>query len=443
MLKPPLSMFVKLPHIICTALLSLLLLHDLSAQSSSARWALSIGGAGSRYNGTTSQALPRAADFFPSGKISATRYLRPGFNFRTQVEFSPAVLDPLSSENIFSQYFSFQYAFIVKLNNGIILKEDARIAPYAYLGAGGSYHATRPDAYSPFGAGISVRLGERSALQLEVNRNISWNKSPQVLSAGVNYVYFLNTKSPQVAPIEVDEAATQDIIASQRPADSDGDGVADSEDQCPYDAGFIQNNGCPEDSVSDLETELAVVASRPEPDTTIIIESEPVNKEESVEGRISAALEEEGLIFSPEPSADTSSTNLPFEPVTQEPILVTAEEMVETEEKPYAEPCSGPGEVSITFERGSSDLSDEDKEKLNELAISLKECPAISLSLIGYADDGRTEDSNLVLSIKRAFNVKYYLVYEHGISQRRIFSKGAGSENENRSPRSVSFSWSS
>lgn len=440
-MKQPLSMLEKLPYIIWTALLSLLVLSDLSAQSSNARWALSIGGAGSRYNGTESQVLPKTAAFFPSGKISVTRYLRPGFNFRTQAEFSPSVLDPLSSENISSQYFSFQYAFIVKLNNGIILREDARIAPYAYLGAGGSYHATRPDAYSPFGAGISVRLGERSALQLEINRNISWNKSPQVLSAGLNYVYLLKTKSLQPTPIEIEEVATEDIIASQKPADSDGDGVYDSEDECPYDAGFIHNNGCPEDSLLDQHPDLADIELVPQPEipTSPVPDLQP----ESVEDRISAALEEDGLIFNPKPSTDSLSGELPFEPEEEVAVLLTAEDLSEISEKSYDEPCSSPGEISITFNRGSSNLSDQDKEKLNELAIALKECPAISLSLIGYADDERSEDGNLVLSIKRAFNVKYYLVYEHGISQRRIFSKGAGSENENRSPRSVSFSWSS
>lgn len=440
-------MVEKMPHIICTVLLSMLLLSDLAAQSSSARWAVSIGGAGSRYNGTESQVLPRTATFFPSANISATRYLRPGFNFRTQAEFSPAVSDPTISEDITSQYFSFQYAFMVKLNNGIILKEDARIAPYGYLGAGGSYHAGRPDAYSPFGAGISVRLGDRSALQLEINRNISWNKSPQVLSAGVNYVYFIKTKSQDIPEIEVEQVATEDIIAAQKPADSDGDGVFDSEDECPYDAGFIQNNGCPEDSLVEEQPDLADIQLVPQPEIPISPEPGPEPgpelEPETVEDRISAALEEEGLIFNPEPTTDSLLDELPNETEEVVASVGTTEELSETSDNPYDEPCSSPGEISISFNRLSSDLSDQDKEKLDDLAMALKECPAISLSLIGYADDGRSEDANLVLSIKRAFNVKYYLVYQHGISQRRIFSKGAGSENENRSPRSVSFSWSS
>ncbi len=428
----------KVPFIICAALISMLLLNDLAAQSSDSRWALSVGGAGSRYNGTEAQMLPRAAGFFPSGKIAATRYLRPGFNFRTQAEYSPAVLDPANSEEITSQYFSFQYAFMVKLNNGIILREDARIAPYAYVGVGGSYHASRPDAYSPFGAGISVRLGSRSALQLEVNRNISWNKSPQVLSGGINYVYFLKSKAQEIPHIETEDLATEDIIASQKPADSDGDGVFDNEDDCPYKAGFIQNGGCPEDSLPGSDEIIAEVL-QPELESIPEVDNQP----ESVEDRISAALKEEGLVFSPEFTSDSLSSEMTPGPAEEVTVITSEAELGEVVKESNVEPCTVPGEISITFRKGSSELSSEDKEKLNELAIALKECPAISLSLIGYANDGRTEDGNLVLSIKRAFNVKYYLVYQHGISQRRIFSKGAGSENEGRSPRSVSFSWSS
>lgn len=436
-----------LPHIIWLALLLCCLPTDLAAQSSDSRWALSIGAAASKYMGTETQALSGLSAYFPSAKIAATRYLRPGFNFRTQAEFSPSVSDPLSSENITSQYFSFQYAFIVKLNNGIILKEDARIAPYAYAGAGGSYHATRPDAYSPFGAGVSVRLGSRSALQLEINRNISWNKSPQVLTAGINYTYFFKTKQQPVSPVEVDKAVTEDIIASQRPADSDGDGVSDSEDLCPYEAGFIQNDGCPEDSVSEQEAETgdSPIASLPEvfvePDT-VLTEKPPSN---SVEDRISAALEEEGLVFNPDPTPEETEEMdmIPeTEPLEPEPELVV-NEIILPEEKIATEPCSSPGEITIEFASGSSELSEQDKETLNGLAVSLKECPEISLSLIGFADESRSEDANLILSIKRAFNVKYYLVYQHGISQRRIFSKGAGSDSNSDSPRSVSFSWSS
>ena len=36
------------------------------------------------------------------------------------------------------------------------------------------------------------------------------------------------------------------------------------------------------------------------------------------------------------------------------------------------------------------------------------------------------EDTNLVLSVMRAYKVKYYLVYHHGISQKRIVSAGLG-----------------
>ncbi|MCB0851183.1 MAG: OmpA family protein, partial [Bacteroidetes bacterium] len=51
------------------------------------------------------------------------------------------------------------------------------------------------------------------------------------------------------------------------------------------------------------------------------------------------------------------------------------------------------------------------------------------LVLKGHADARGAEKENLVLSIMRAYNVKYYLVSNHGISQRRINSRGFGESN--------------
>lgn len=433
------------PYSVLLTLVAILLTGSLSGQTKDSRWAISAGAAASKYNGTAAQPLPATQLFFPSAKIGAIRYLRPGFNFRTQAEFSPSVIDPLSTESSSSQYFSFQYAFIVKFNNGIILREDARIAPYLLGGAGGSYHAASPDAYSPLGAGISVRINQKSAVQLEVNRNISWNKSPQVLSAGINYTYFFRTRQAS-GPVEQEEIPTEDIIASQRPSDSDGDGVPDTEDLCPYDAGFIQNDGCPEQEASaEDSSSMAVVAEETLPAMESPSTPPPmIFPEESEEDRISAALEEEGLVFSPENTRDEETPSLALAPVDEEELLppLPLEEPLPANAALEA-PCAIPGEVSVLFQSGSSDLSVEDQQVLDGLASSLKECPEISLTLVGYADESGSEDDNLVLSIKRAFNVKYYLVYEHGISQRRIMSKGKGSKHGERPSRSVSFSWSS
>jgi OOP family OmpA-OmpF porin len=45
---------------------------------------------------------------------------------------------------------------------------------------------------------------------------------------------------------------------------------------------------------------------------------------------------------------------------------------------------------------------------------------------MGMQTQQEAEDANLVLSVMRAYNVKYYLVYHHGINQNRIISAGLG-----------------
>lgn len=93
-------------------------------------------------------------------------------------------------------------------------------------------------------------------------------------------------------------------------------------------------------------------------------------------------------------------------------------------------PCSQQplpdNQAPILFSYGSHELQGTAKDQLKELAELMQSCDEIKLVLEGHTDDIGTENDNLVLSIMRAFNVKYHLVYEYGISQSRISSKGLG-----------------
>lgn len=80
----------------------------------------------------------------------------------------------------------------------------------------------------------------------------------------------------------------------------------------------------------------------------------------------------------------------------------------------------------IFFEYGSDQLTPEAKQVLDDLAATLKADPLVMLRIQGHTDDRGGEDTNLVLSVMRAYHVKYYLVHEHGIRQTRITSNGVG-----------------
>ena len=67
---------------------------------------------------------------------------------------------------------------------------------------------------------------------------------------------------------------------------------------------------------------------------------------------------------------------------------------------------------AIYFELGSDQLQGETEQTLAEVASVLNACAEARLVVYGHADALGQNDSNLVLSVMRAFNVKYYLVFQ-------------------------------
>ena len=96
------------------------------------------------------------------------------------------------------------------------------------------------------------------------------------------------------------------------------------------------------------------------------------------------------------------------------------------ESLPCGQGYEAPKPAPVLFAYASDQLDPAAKDQLAQLAEMLKSCKQAQLVLEGHTDDIGAENDNLVLSIMRAYNVKYYLVYEHGISQSRILSKGLG-----------------
>ncbi|MDP5170779.1 MAG: OmpA family protein [Bacteroidia bacterium] len=447
-------------------LVSLLLIHIpvfLLSQTSTAKWSIYAGAAAQKYSPAGEQVFVGETPWYPAAKIGVSKYLSPGFDFRTEAFYSPSIVDPLASERVVADYFAFQYVLAIKLNNGLFLREDTRIAPYALIGAGGSYQSNRPDAYSPFGLGLRIKTSEKGELKMDATRQFSWNRSAQPISLSLSYC--LNLTSKQNPADQEPTTPIDDLLASQKPADSDADGVPDAVDECPYEAGFIQNNGCPVEELAQLPEiiEEEVVAGEEIEDLVMEfdqpMQAEPEEEEEeidlldldldlpdladdlSLEEELTLPNEEEDFDFFSDPLPETNEEAIAEadieEPVIESPIRPMPEE-------PEAViPCAAYPLPLFAFKAGESELSDENKRQLDQLASSMATCPDLILVLQGTANDKGNEDDNLVLSIRRAYNVKYYLVYEKGISQRRIFSKGSGSSKTNLERRAVIFAWSS
>ncbi|MEZ4774953.1 MAG: OmpA family protein [Bacteroidia bacterium] len=457
-------------------------------------WAINAGTGMVKYQSPPGTLKLPGGTFSPALNLGVSRYLAGGFDFRTQVLLSHQVNYPTSETVIHSQLIDMSYQLVFKINNGAFMRESSRVGPYLTFGVGGSYMVNHPDVYIPLGGGFRFKFNERMSARIETTKKISVNKDVQHLAHALAFVYNLDTKDIPTEKIEEEEMSEEMIVSALLPKDSDLDGVIDFDDQCPDDAGLVENHGCPQDVSTETETVIASSEESPEEsdeieevatsyaaieeteDADLPIEEEDISIDEEDEdigmfvngfeedtdfdsmNELDEEWEEEEEIASvtpeyPEEESGTFSQrhhlNVLFgEPAhsATPPVVATAAKLPEPTTAPtvaavpapkqpasVASPCGSfnldDTHVSpILFDVGSDALTSDAKIVLDQLAAMLESCPATQLILNGHADAVGTENSNLVLSIMRAYNVKYYLVYEHGISQQRIRSKGLGEQ---------------
>jgi outer membrane protein OmpA-like peptidoglycan-associated protein len=82
----------------------------------------------------------------------------------------------------------------------------------------------------------------------------------------------------------------------------------------------------------------------------------------------------------------------------------------------------------VNFKSGSTLLNPESYHTLNEMVNMLTEDPAMEIEIRGYTDDTGDFASNQLLSERRAYAVRKYLI-DHGINWRRLRATGYGERN--------------
>jgi outer membrane protein OmpA-like peptidoglycan-associated protein len=98
---------------------------------------------------------------------------------------------------------------------------------------------------------------------------------------------------------------------------------------------------------------------------------------------------------------------------------------------PTAETCNGAFAATLTarplsFERGSAELSAEDKPVLDALSAVAIRCKAYRIEIGGHADRAGAAAANLTLSQQRAEAVQRYLT-ERGVPATQLTTRGYGS----------------
>jgi len=228
--------------------------------------------------------------------------------------------------------------------------------------------------------------------------------------------------------------------------DSDGDGVVDTEDICPEEAGVISNNGCPEEVVEVLDTDGDGVEDRVDkcPEEPGVVENEgcPAIKDtdgDGVEDALDECPEEAGLAENKgcPKVVDTDEDGVPNVLDRCPEVFGVAENggcpelktlVAESEEAKAVEKTLESYAKVINFNSGKSSFTPETYAALESIEAILKEYPKAKFNINGYTDSVGAERSNQLLSEERAIAVKVYFI-EKGVTPTRLNAVGYGEAN--------------
>ncbi len=418
------------------------------AQTASHKWAGSLGFTYLSYRAPANTAPLQYTHYDPGVSLSVDRYLSGAFAFSTRLLVAPQVRFPVSVEGTRPSYLiDMSYLMMFKLNNGSILRENARIGPYFTSGIGGSYVEDRADVYVPLGGGIQVRISPRLALRLQSVRKISINKDYQHTAHAAGLVYAISgKKAPQEIPApEPEPLPAPDTMIVDAGADtSEQDDLAIEE--APLETPEMM------DETSQLEPfaeEEELTLNEPlEPvyseiwegerkewtnkisDTSSIETEIPDAAEVPTEAVVTTGAEAPEEVANEEDPWKVEAVRDTFAPMEPDVAAAKIELKDESGAMPPQEESTSDlltaGMNAVYFEYGSDQLQGQALEQLAEVARVLKTRADARLVLYGHTDAIGSDQANQILSVMRAFNVKYFLVHRHKITQSRITSEGYG-----------------
>ncbi len=299
-----------------------------------------------------------------------------------------------------------------------LLTDKYWVTPFIDLGVGASKYKKYFSAFAPVGLGLQINFFDEayvllnSQYRIPVTENASYHFYHSVTIAG----NIVNKKEPGPKAVEIpvitdrdndgivdsldacpDEAGT---AALQGCPDRDGDGIADKDDKCPDVAGLAKYQGCPipdtdKDGINDEEDKCPDVAGVaryqgcPIPDT----DKDGVNDEEDK---------------CPNEAGPASNFGCPV-------IDVVVVEKVNKAAN------------NIFYSIGSSKLLAKSFKSLKEVAQIMKDNPSYKIDVDGHTSNTGGTEMNQKLSEARANSVKQYLI-GNGIDESRIVATGYGED---------------
>lgn len=300
--------------------------------------------------------------------------------------------------------------------------EQYWVQPYLIAGVGAAKYSNYYSAFIPLGLGLKLNILDEAAVFFTSQYRIP-------VTTETNAYHFVNSIGIAGRIGKKREEPLKEVIIPQAepPKDRDNDGVLDSLDACPDEAGVVALKGCPDkdaDGITDKEDKcpdvpgLARYEGCPIPDT----DKDGINDEEDKCKDVPGVARYQGC---PVPDSDKDGIN---DEEDKCPNLAGVAEnqgcpLIAEEIKKKVEYAA----KNIYFNTASAKLLNKSYKGLNEVIKIMKDNPDLKLEIDGHTDNVGKPENNQVLSENRAASVKKYLVSK-GIDESRLISTGYGQD---------------
>ena len=187
----------------------------------------------------------------------------------------------------------------------------------------------------------------------------------------------------------------------ETPIDTDGDGIIDDYDVCPTIKGIKEYAGCPDTDKDGVPDSLDKCVNVP--------------GEISLQGCPLPDTDKDGVLDMddncPNKAGTVANNGCPDVPKPTTVELNTLNDYART----------------ILFNSGKSSFKNETYEILQAMSSILNKYPEVDFSIEGYTDSVGNEESNRLLSVRRANAVRDYFISK-GINAERLFAMGFGED---------------
>ncbi len=339
--------------------------------------------------------------------------------------------------------------------------------PYVYAGAGASYVEDEDVIVQfPLGAGLGFRLAEQAYLNLETSYRPSLSDNRTMWQHGIEMLFSFGGASKQepitLAPLDADGDGVLDSedacpneagkVALLGCPDKDNDGIADAEDECPNEKGPVGLNGCPDsdgdgvvNNIDNCPTEPGPAENNGCPIPMVDGDNDGVADEDDrcptvpglmrfagcpdTDGDGIADAEDDCPNFGglaknggcPDTDGDGVLDKMDKCITVAGPVANNGCPEIKVEDKAVLSDAMR----AVQFETGSAVIKSQSLTVLDQIADILKRYPNYNLSIDGHTDSIGDSASNMTLSERRA-KACYDYIISRGLSTTRLSHNGYG-----------------